>query len=62
MSWNRVVEKFHWLSERFADEELRNQIINAAERLDSILISDLTDLLAQIRPSAVFPRSHPGIQ
>jgi 2-methylcitrate dehydratase len=28
MSWDRVVEKkFHWLSEAFADENLRNRII-----------------------------------
>ena len=49
MSWDRTVEKFHWLSEAFADEELRNKIIRAVQQLDSHPISDLMDLLAQVR-------------
>jgi 2-methylcitrate dehydratase len=61
MSWNRVVEKFHWLSERYADEDLRNRIIRAVQRLDSIAISDLMELLAQVRTTAVFPTTHSGI-
>ena len=62
MSWHRTVEKFHWLSEPFADEDLRGRLIEAVQQLDARRISDLTDLLAQVRPSAVFPASHPGIQ
>jgi 2-methylcitrate dehydratase len=62
ISWDRTVEKFHWLSEPYAEEELRNRIINFVLQLDNIAVSDLTDLLAQIRPSAVLPTSHPGIQ
>ena len=62
MSWNRTVEKFHWLTEAFADEELRGGIIGAVERLDTSELSDLTDLLAQVQPNAVFPTTHPGIQ
>jgi len=62
MSWDRVVEKFHWLSEAFAEEDLRNSLIQAVQQLDLRPISDLTDLLAQVRPTAVFPRTHPGIQ
>jgi 2-methylcitrate dehydratase len=62
MSWERTVEKFHWLAEAFADEELRGKIIESVERLDSLELSDLTDLLAQVRPTAVFPTTHPGIQ
>ena len=27
MSWDRTVEKFHWLSEAFADEDLRDRLI-----------------------------------
>jgi 2-methylcitrate dehydratase len=61
MSWNRVVEKFHWLSQRYADEDLRNRIIRAVQRLDSIAISDLMELLAQVRTTAVFPTTHSGI-
>jgi len=62
MSWDRVVEKFHWLSEASADEDLRNRLIRAVQQLDARPISDLMDLLAQVRPTAVFPRTHPGIQ
>jgi 2-methylcitrate dehydratase len=62
MSWERTVEKFHWLTEAFADEELRGGIIGAVERLDTSELSDLTDLLSQVRPTAVFPTTHPGIQ
>ena len=62
MSWERTVEKFHWLTEAFADEELRSRLIGAVERLDTSELSDLTDLLAQVQPNAVFPTTHPGIQ
>ena len=62
MSWERTVEKFHWLSEPFADEDLRGRLIEAVQQLDSRRISDLMVLLAQVRPTAVFPAIHPGIQ
>ena len=62
MSWDRTVEKFHWLSEPFADEDLRGRLIEAVQQLDARRISDLTDLLAQVRPNAVFPATHRGIQ
>jgi len=62
MSWERTVEKFHWLTEAFADEELRSRLIGAVERLDTSELSDLTDLLAQVQANAVFPTTHPGIQ
>jgi 2-methylcitrate dehydratase len=62
MSWDRIVEKFHWLSEAFADEDLRERLIRAVERLDTAPVSDLIGLLAQVRPTAVFPKTHPGIQ
>jgi len=54
------VEKFHWLSEPFADEDLRGRLIEAVHQLDARRISDLMDLLAQVRPTAVFPVTHPG--
>jgi 2-methylcitrate dehydratase len=62
MSWERTVEKFHWLTEAFADEELRSRLIGVVERLDTSRLSDLADLLAQVRPTAVFPTTHRGIQ
>jgi 2-methylcitrate dehydratase len=62
MSWDRAVEKFHWLSEPFADEDLRRRLVEAVHQLDARPISDLMDLLSQVRPTAVFPATHPGIQ
>jgi len=62
MSWNRVVEKFHWLSEAYADDSLRGRIIEAVLQLDARPISDLMDLLAHVRPAKSFPTSHPGLQ
>jgi 2-methylcitrate dehydratase len=62
MSWDRTVEKFHWLSEPFADEQLRNRLIHAVLELDDRPVSDLIGLLAQVRTAAVFPRTHRGIQ
>jgi 2-methylcitrate dehydratase len=57
MSWDRVVEKFHWLSEASADEDLRQRLVQAVQHLDLRPISELTDLLAQVRSTAAFPRT-----
>jgi 2-methylcitrate dehydratase len=62
MSWERTVEKFHWLAEAFADEELRSRIIRAVEQLDTLQVPDLTALLAEIQPNATFAATHRGIQ
>ena len=62
MSWERTVEKFQWLSEPFADDDLRSKLIAAVQQLDALPISDLTDLLARVRPTAVFPAIRRGIQ
>lgn len=57
LSWDRVVEKFHWLSEPFADAPLRDEIIEAVARLDDISIRDLTKLLSEVSPKALRPRT-----
>jgi 2-methylcitrate dehydratase len=62
MSVDRTVEKFQWLSEPFADQDLRRRLIEAVQQLDERPISDLTDLLSQVRPTAAFAATHPGIQ
>jgi 2-methylcitrate dehydratase len=61
MSWDRVVQKFHWLSEAFADEGLRGKLIKAVQGLDAHPISAVMDLLAQVRPSETYPRAIAGI-
>jgi 2-methylcitrate dehydratase len=62
MSWDRTVEKFQWLSEPFADLDLRGRVIEAVQQLEERPISDLMDLLSQVRPAAAFPATHSGIQ
>ena len=62
MSWDRTVQKFHWLSETFADEALRDRVVQTVSELDDRPLSDLTALLAQVAPEPVFPAEHPGIQ
>ena len=57
MSWERVVDKFHWLAEPFCDEGLRADIIAAVEHLDEIPIAELAGLLGAVSPTAQRPRS-----
>lgn len=57
MSWERVVDKFHWLAEPFADESLQAAIISAVEKLDDIPITELTGLLGAVSPTPKRPRS-----
>ena len=47
MSWDRVVDKFHWLAEPFADDALRAEIIDAVHRLDDISVAELAALLGR---------------
>lgn len=61
MSWDRVVEKFHWLSEAYANDQLRARIIIAIEELDSQPISHLMALLGEVQPSRIYPITRPGI-
>jgi hypothetical protein len=62
LSWDRTVEKFHWLSEAFADADLRHALVRTVQQLDARPLSELTDLLARVRPAAAFPTAHRGIQ
>jgi 2-methylcitrate dehydratase len=57
MSWERVVEKFHWLAEPFADDTLQVEIISAVAKLDKIPIAQLTGLLGAVSPTPKRPRS-----
>jgi 2-methylcitrate dehydratase len=50
-TWERTVEKFHWLARQYADDGLRAAIIDAAEHLDEIPTSALTDLLTIVGTS-----------
>src|ERR1700733_4636030 len=62
MSWDRTVEKFQWLSEPFAAADLRSRLIETVQQLDGRPVWDLMELPSQVRPAAMFPATHPGIQ
>jgi 2-methylcitrate dehydratase PrpD len=59
MSWERVVDKFHWLAEPFCDEALRADIVAAVAHIDEIPIVELTGLLGAASPATQRPRSKP---
>lgn len=56
LSWERVVEKFHWLAEPFCDEALRADIIAAVDQLDDIPVADLARLLGAVSRDPQRPR------
>jgi 2-methylcitrate dehydratase len=58
LSWDRVVDKFHWLAEPYADDALRAELIAAVHNLDRIEITELTALLARVSPTPGRPRTH----
>ena len=57
MSWERVVDKFHWLAEPFCGETLRADIIAAVDHIDEIPIAELAALLGAASSTAQRPRS-----
>jgi 2-methylcitrate dehydratase len=57
MSWDRVVQKLHWLGEPFADVALRAEIVDAVDRLDEITVAELAGLLGAVSPQAQRPRT-----
>ena len=57
MSWDRVVDKFHWLAEPFCDASLLQEIVSAVDDLDNVKISELTGLLAAVQATPRQPRT-----
>jgi hypothetical protein len=47
------------MSETLADEDLRNRLIDTVQQFDRRPISDLMDVLAQVRLTVVFPKLTP---
>jgi 2-methylcitrate dehydratase len=62
LTWERTVEKFHWLSEQHADESLRSEIIELVSALEDHSIEELMQLMTRVSPVKAFPARHPGIQ
>jgi 2-methylcitrate dehydratase PrpD len=56
LSWERVVEKFHWLAEPFADDGRRADIVAAVEQLDDIPVAELAGLLGAVSANSQRPR------
>jgi 2-methylcitrate dehydratase PrpD len=56
LSWQRVVEKFHWLAEPFCDESLRADIVATVNHIDKIPVSELAGLLGAASRTAKRPR------
>jgi 2-methylcitrate dehydratase len=57
MTWDRVVEKFTWLGEPFADAPLRADIVAAVAELDRIPVSALAELLGAVSREPQRPRT-----
>jgi 2-methylcitrate dehydratase len=49
------VEKFHWLTEPYANEGLREEIIGLVGHLEDIRVSELTAALSRAEQTARYP-------
>jgi 2-methylcitrate dehydratase len=47
-TWQRTVEKFHWLTTSFGDLRLRSAIVDAVDALEHTQVSALTELLTAV--------------
>ena len=57
LTWDRTVEKFHWLTEQYADDTLRNSIIEAVAHLGAAPVHMLTKLLTNVSVRPRFPKT-----
>jgi 2-methylcitrate dehydratase len=55
-TWDRTVEKLHWLAEQYADDGLRGAIVDTVGHLDEAPVSELTGLLAKVSPQRRAPQ------
>jgi 2-methylcitrate dehydratase len=55
-TWDRTVEKLHWLAEQYADDGLRGAIVDTVGHLDEAPVSALTRLLAKVSPQRRVPQ------
>ena len=49
MRWETVVEKFHRLSEPYADVSLRRELVDAVSSLEAVPLQEFVGLLARVR-------------
>jgi 2-methylcitrate dehydratase len=57
LTWERTVEKFDWLSEQYAEDGLRKEIVGAVEHLGAEPVSALTGLLGEVSPTPRLPKT-----
>ncbi len=48
MGWERAVQKFNSLTERYVDKNLRKEIVDCVRQMEDLYVADLTRLLASI--------------
>ena len=56
LSWERVVDKFHWLAEPCCDQPLRADVIAAVDHLEDITVAELAGPLGAVSPIPRRPR------
>lgn len=61
LTWDRTVQKFHWLAERYADDTLRNTIVTTVAELGDTPVSTLTGLVTQVSAHASFSPTRPPL-
>src|SRR5262249_413956 len=57
MTWERTVQKFHWLAEEYASDSLRNAIVQTVEHFGDEPVSALTGLLGEVSPEPRLPKT-----
>ncbi|TAM52494.1 MAG: MmgE/PrpD family protein [Paraburkholderia sp.] len=58
----RTIEKFHWLSEPYAAQSLRDEIVELVMDLQNHSIGEMMGLMMQVSPTKKFAVTHRGIQ
>jgi 2-methylcitrate dehydratase len=61
LTWSRTVEKFHWLAEQYADDNLRDAIVHTVSRLGDEPVSTLTALLTEVSRQPRLPKTRQAI-
>jgi 2-methylcitrate dehydratase len=57
MTWQRAVQKFHWLAEQYASDDLRRAIVRTVENLGDEPVSALTGLLSEVGRQPRLPKT-----
>jgi 2-methylcitrate dehydratase len=60
-TWARTMQKFHWLAEQYADDDLRNAIVSTVEDLGEEPVSTLCRLLGEVSRDPRLPKTRQPI-